>query len=491
MMGVEGLPQERLFLTNFSLDRRVRAGHPLRRVASVLDLSFVYGEVRETYGVNGNVSVPPPVIVKLLLLLVLYNVRSERELMETLPERLDWLWFLGYDLDTEVPDHSVLSKARKRWGEGVFRRLFERVVLQCVEAGLIDGRKVFLDASLVEADASPNSVVDLFKLHVAGTYRELTKRLEERDAPVCPPGREENGGMESPEGALPGRRGRREVNRRYVSGTDPDAAIVRKGTPDLYYKVHRAVDGRSEVITATEVTSGDVNEAHRMAPLLDQHASSARRSPQTVVADMKYGTVENFLLCSTRGLKAHIPDLGEAEAHRASMRAIFPASAFTYDAETDTYRCPQGQRLPRKSMHLHTQSIDYAAPKSVCQACPARHECTRNVMGRTIKRHFRQEELTAMREASRSSVSRRDIRLRQHWMERSFARAGRYGFKRSRWRGLWKMRIQEYLIATLQNLTVLLRYGQGPRRGILTRGEPLFPSLAAIPLSPPWLPAPT
>lgn len=69
------------------------------------------------YGDNGNVSVPPPVILKLMLLLVFYNVRSERELMATLPERLDWLWFLGYDLDSEIPDHSVLSQGARR-GQG-------------------------------------------------------------------------------------------------------------------------------------------------------------------------------------------------------------------------------------------------------------------------------------------------------------------------------------------------------------------------------------
>ena len=63
-----------------------------------------------------------------MLLLVFYNVRSERELMDTLPERLDWLWFLGYDLDSEIPDHSVLSQARKRWGAEVFRSFFERIV---------------------------------------------------------------------------------------------------------------------------------------------------------------------------------------------------------------------------------------------------------------------------------------------------------------------------------------------------------------------------
>ena len=70
----------------------------------------MYAEVADQYGIKGNASVPPPVILKLMLLLVLYNVRSERELMQTLPERLDWLWFLGYDLDSELPHHSVLSK---------------------------------------------------------------------------------------------------------------------------------------------------------------------------------------------------------------------------------------------------------------------------------------------------------------------------------------------------------------------------------------------
>ena len=64
---------------------------------------------------KGNVSVPPPVILKMMLLLILYNVRSERELMNTLPMRLDWLWFLDYDLDSEIPNHSVLSKARNRY----------------------------------------------------------------------------------------------------------------------------------------------------------------------------------------------------------------------------------------------------------------------------------------------------------------------------------------------------------------------------------------
>lgn len=108
MMGKQEQPQSNLFHYGINLDQRVRSNHPLRKINEVIDFDFAYNEVRHFYGRNGNESVPPPVILKLMLLLILYNVRSERELMETVPERMDWLWFLGYDLDSTIPNHSIL-----------------------------------------------------------------------------------------------------------------------------------------------------------------------------------------------------------------------------------------------------------------------------------------------------------------------------------------------------------------------------------------------
>ncbi len=243
MMGHQPPPQSKLFYTGFQLDKRVRRDHPLRKISTVVDFDFTYKEVVETYGDNGNVSVPPPVLLKLMLLLVFYNVRSERELMETLPERLDWLWFLGYDLDDEVPNHSVLSKARKRWGRELFQRFFERVVRQCVAAGLVDGRKIFVDASLIDADASQDSVVDTRDLNeqLSKKYRQLEARLDE-----------------APSAREPGPY--TEENLRYVSATDPDAALMKRGESKLRYQSHRAVEGSSEIITATALTPGDVSE---------------------------------------------------------------------------------------------------------------------------------------------------------------------------------------------------------------------------------------
>ena len=72
-----------------NLDKRIRSDHPLRRINGVLDLSFVRGQVAHTYGRRGNKSVPPRVIVRMMLLLFLDDIKSERELMRIIPERLD------------------------------------------------------------------------------------------------------------------------------------------------------------------------------------------------------------------------------------------------------------------------------------------------------------------------------------------------------------------------------------------------------------------
>lgn len=447
MMGYQAMPQSKLFYIGIDLDKKVRRNHPLRKINGIVDFDFVYSEVKESYGGNGNVSVPPTVILKLILLLVFYNVRSERELMETLPERLDWLWFLGYDLDSDLPDHSVLSKARKRWGVEVFKGFFERIVFQCVKSGLVDGKKIFMDSSLIEADASKNSVVDTHSLkrYLNKNYVELERRLEEKDVD----GDKKSAGT---------------VNQRYISTTDPEAAIVRyRGSKsNLSYKTHRAVDPTYEVITATEVTSGDINDAYRMTSLMDAHQDNTGYQPQVVVADSKYGTVENFLKCYDRGVNAHIYDIKSVLDRTTRNQDIYGHEKFIYDPETDTYVCLTGVRLKPRSFHEIKQIMSYSAPGKECSKCELKSKCTRDKYSRSIGRYLRQEELDKMRAISKTSAAKRDLKMRQHLMERSFARGKRYGYDQSRWRGLWRNQIQEYMTAAIQNIQVLLSFAKRP-----------------------------
>jgi len=453
MMGRQPNQQQKLFYESINLDHRIRSDHVLRQIAEHIGFDFIYREVQDSYGVNGNVSVPPPVILKMMLLLILYNVRSERELIATIPERLDWLWFLGFDLDEEVPNHSVLSKARARWGSEAFKRFFERIVSQCVQAGLVDGRKLFMDSCLIQANASNNSVVNTesLKRYLNKGYQKLQARLDEAEPVVAHPGA---------------------ANQSHLSTTDPDASVVRRGggKSKLKYQVHRAVDERCEVITATEVTTGAVHEAHRMDSLLDAHAHNTGVAAEVCVADSKYGTIENYLSCHDRGVKSHFGSLELGQRGSGRQAGIFPKESFTYDEATDSYICPAGERLTRRRFNTQRQHWEYTASRKRCAHCALHPQCTRSQTGRSLKRHKRQSELDRMLSQAESAQGRRDRRTRQHLMERSFGHGTRYGIKQARWRRQWRVEIQEYLTATIQNIGLLIRNLKEPLRAVAMPG---------------------
>ena len=125
MMGRQPKVQSKLFYTAFNLEQRVRKNHILRKVKHHIDFDFIYHEVKDTYGINGNESVAPPIILKMMLLLIFYNVRSERELAATIPERLDWLRFLDYDLDDDIPNHRVVGDVPRIFG--LFKMLIQKL----------------------------------------------------------------------------------------------------------------------------------------------------------------------------------------------------------------------------------------------------------------------------------------------------------------------------------------------------------------------------
>ena len=446
MMGRQQRVQTKLFYTKLYLDQRIRKDHILRKISKYIDFDFIYKEVKDKYGTRGNVSVPPPVILKMIFLLIFYNVRSERELMITIPERLDWLWFLGYDLDDEVPDHSVLSKARSRWGVEAFKTFFEQIVFQCVEAGLVDGSKIFMDSSMVQADASNNSVVnkESLKRYLNKSYQILESRLEEKQI--------SSGNDDAPKSGT--------ANRKHISTTDIDASVTRRGNSKskLQYQIHRGTDEKCEVITATDVTPGEVHESHLFESIIDIHENNTGGKVDIAVADSKYGTIDNYLTCHDREIKAHFKSLEETQKETGTKKGIFPKEDFIYDADKDIFICPAGQILKKRKYFKKRKHYEYAAAAGTCKSCQLREKCTKSKTGRTLKRHVRQDDLDKMLKQANSPESKKDIKTRQHLMERSFARSDRYGFKRARWRRLWRVQIQEYLTSTIQNIMTLLRY---------------------------------
>ena len=427
----------------FNLDQRVPTDHPLRSIAGLIDFDFIYEEVEEFYGTVGKPSVPPPVILKLMFLLAYENVPSERQLLAMLPLRLDWLWFLGMDLDSNIPDHSVLSKARTRWGTAAFRSLFQRVIHQANEAGLIDGRRIFCDGSLFDANASRKSVVTVGVVDLDAMSDELEQKLDGDQTSKDP-------AEEEPEGTVRAQR---------RSTTDPDAAVVTKpgaGPARPRYKAHRAVDDHSGVITATEVTSGDADEGQHLEDLINQHEFNTDSEAVVVVADTQYGTTENYLMCLDRAITPRMRLLANQNEARQKKNGLFTRDAFEYLEDANAYRCPAGELLGPKQNRQDRDAVRYGPDAHKCAHCELHDRCTTSA-ARSIMRHIRQSEIELALADLRTEPARADLKRRHHFMERSFAVAVRHGFKRCRWRELWRAEIHELLVATVQNVAVLAR----------------------------------
>lgn len=443
MMGIHQ-PQDSLFSYRVNLEHRVRRDHPLRRVLAVIDFTFVRAEVARFYGRNGHEGVDPIILTKLMFLLFFDDVPSERELMERLPERLDYLWFLGYNLDETTPHHSVLSKARARWGQAVFENIFLRTVQQCVEAGLVDGKKIHVDSSLIDAHTSKDSVIKSSPELIAAYKRAVAAQATKLDDTMTPEHYQA-------------------VNDTHVSTTDPDAALVRKGgraSARPRYHHHRAVDDAHGVITAVETTPGSIAENQKLSALLEQHEANTEQKADTVVGDSKYGTNENLATCVAAEIRPHLGVLEDKQKKPAGRAGLYEEKDFTYDEKSDRYRCPAGQELKRRRACARRHTVEYAPAAGVCAQCSLRQHCTTAAAGRTVQRHEQAALVAAGKAMARSPQARRDRRRRQTLIEGSFAQAANeHGFKRSRWRRLWRQQIQDWLIAAVQNVKLLMRAG--------------------------------
>jgi transposase len=516
MMGTQpSSRQPALFSYHIDLEQRVGADHLLRQVSAVLDLSFVIPSVRHLYGLSGNVSLDPQVILKMILLLFLYDVPSERELMEQIGVRLDFLWFLDFDLDSEIPHHSVLSKARARWGEEVFQKLFIRMLEQCVEAGLVSGSLLHIDSTIVKASASKDSVVasspemvnalrqayqqQRSKLQVLPAESQESAPAEQPSAsisqgPVAQPdvqkaqprlepvieissdaspegvnqsapattaaklrvlpeaSAEANPPVASPKSKLP-------VNTTHISTTDPEAHLARNksGVTELNYKEHRIVDDTYGVITAVATTTSSAADGSQLPGLYEQHTLSTGLEPAqvTIVGDRHYGTAANYIYCAQQEVRAH---LGEASPN-LEERGKLPLDQFVYEPSQDRLRCPGGHYLVLHQQRAEEQAKVYLIEDAqLCAQCPLRQQCTSSKLGRSIQRHVQAELVQAARAQAHSAAASQSFKRRRHVMEGSFADAfNNHGAKKARWRGLARQKIQSWLIATVQNLRVLMR----------------------------------
>jgi transposase len=461
---------------NLSLDRLVPEDHLLRQISQAIDFSFIHALCRPFYSHTGRPSVDPVVLFKMLLVGYLYGITSERRLARELSLNLAYRWFLGYDFDQPTPDHSVLSKARARFGPEVFESFFRRSIDLCREAGLLEEGPVYVDSTLIQASAAvdlmvrkedrlqpPLSVED----YVQRLYTENDPAPEDEEPPPQPK-------------AGPWLRRRRgspseypRPNQELQSRTDPEATLVNR--PEfgrhLAYKAHVAVAGRrGQVITAAVATTGAEADEHLLAEVLWQHRRLSGLKLGEVVADAKYGTSFNFLYLGRLGLQAFIP----LTRFGVMRKDIWGREHFQWLPEEDAYLCQAGQKLRRHSQVRGTQRVQYRAPRGSCAACPFRQQCAPSGRERTIHRSWGQEFVERTEDLLATSLGKQRLIERKTYIEGTFGLAKElHGLRRTRFRGRRRVQVQLWLTAAAMNIKRAVR-------SIATRGRPVAPALLPL-----------
>ena len=471
-----------------SLDELVPDDHFYRRLEGRLDLSFVREFVRPLYAGGGRPSVDPVVFFKLQLVMFFEDIRSERQLMRTVADRLSLRWYVGYDLHEPLPDHSSLTRIRERFGVEIFRRFFERIVEMCIEAGLVWGKELFFDATKVEANAAVDSLAqrwaveahleDLFdgdgpdgsEPEDAGELKGTTRLTD-----ALPSASDKTINAASAEGDWVSRDGRQDRSVRSgsyrriadtrASKTDPDATPMRYGKEKLRlgYHTHYVVDGgKSRVILNALVTSSEVMEQQPMLDLLWRTSFRFRLRPRRVTGDTAYGTRANIAAVERAGIHAYV-NLKDREN---PDKRFFSPSMFAYDKEQDVFRCPEGQELTPWNSGDSREGTRYKAKAKVCAACSIRAQCTPNKRGRTVFRHFDEGYVDRVRSYRGTFPYEKALRKRRVWVEPLFAEAKDWhGMRRFRLRRLEKANIEALLIAAGQNTKRLVAaQPRGPRK---------------------------
>lgn len=466
-----------------SLEQLVPPNHFYRHLERTLDLAFARDLVRDAYADIGRPSIDPVVFFKLHLVLFFEGLRSERQLMRVVADRLSLRWYVGYDFTETLPDHSSLTRIRERYGLEVFRRFFEAVVEQCITAGLVWGQELYVDSTDVAANASIDSLQPRFAVEA-----HLARLFDEKDE-------DDAGGGEPVPTRLPvaltdearvdladraatrhdwigeaGRPDRTRTSGPYrrtadfrASATDPDASPLRLSGAGacLGYHDHYVVDGgKARIILTALVTPAEVQDNQPAVDLLWRTRFRWKLRPRQVTADTKYGTVENIVAIEEQRMRAYLP------LSKVGQRAdVFGEQDFRYDAAADAYHCPGEKMLRFLSQSDATHRRIYQAPATDCTVCALRDKCTNSPRGRRISRDLDETYLDRVRGYHATESYAKAMRKRKVWVEPLFAEAKDWhGLRRFRLRGLERVNIQAQVIAAGQNLKRLLsQQGWGRR----------------------------
>lgn len=453
------------------IDELVPEDHLLRKIDRFIDFSFINKICAPYYSKDtGRPAVEPEILFKMLFLGYLYGIRSERRLVEEVKYNIAYRWFLGYTLKDKIPDASVIWQNRRRRyrNTDIPQQIFDEIVRQAMDAGLVGGKVLYTDSTHLKANANKNKYVNVTVEVTPKAYlKELDKAVAEdrKKHGKKPLKKKDDDGSSG--GSDTGERETKEIKQ---SKTDPESGFMhRDGKPKgFFYLDHRTVDKRANIITDTYVTAGNINDADPYVERIKEQIEKFGLEIKSVGIDAGYNTAYICKSLWDMGINA-------ATGYRRSSRqkGSFGKYMFRYVPEWDTYICPERKYLEYRTTNREGYR-EYRAQESHCSCCPRKGEClTEKQTCKSLQRHIWEDYKEWQRLYTLSDSGKEIYKGRKEHVERSFADSKElHGLRYCRLRGIDGVREQCLLTAAVQNIkkiALLLSRRENPLKNLLIR----------------------
>jgi len=431
------------FFYSFRLDEAVPDDHPVRAIAAVLDLSWVYSELTHFYAKIGRPSIDPVLMIRMLVVGYVFAIRSERALCREVQVNLAYRWFCGLSIEDKIPDHSAFSRIRhERFRESdMFRRVFERVVEACIAAGLIGGEGFAVDASLIVADANKQRSIPGTEWKKACAAERASRATREYLATLD----------DAAFGAAS------DVTPKFVSPSDPAAQWTgaMRGPAFFAYADNYLIDVKFGIIVDVEasraIRRAEVGAAKTMIERAEERFDL---KPQYLAADTAYGSAETLnWIVNEKKIAPHIPVVDKSGREDGSLSR----DDFAFDKARNVYICPQGKLLQTTGYVHDGTTLLYRARVSDCGPCPLKARCCPKAPERKIPRSIYEDARDVARALVGSAAFEQSRRNRKR-VEMLFAHLKRIlRLGRLRLRGPRGAQDEFTLGATAQNLRRLAK----------------------------------
>lgn len=404
--------QEKLFI-QFQLSDYVPQDNFYRQLKGILDFSFLYRSTAKYYGIEGQKSIDPVVFMKLMLVGYLENINSDRRIIANSRMRMDILYFIGYDLDEELPWHSTLSRTRQLYGEEEFMTLFKLVLKQCIDKGLIAGKRQAIDSVFVKANASMSSIVERQILEDVSSYnKELNENIDDDNASDKQPAVSDKTQVKKKTASD---KLNKRSNQSHFSPSDPDARMSYKPgkITRLNYLGQVSVDTAHHVITHIQAFHADQGDGGCLPEVIKKtmdNLAVGALSVKEVLADAGYSSEVALTMLAENNIEAFIPNKSGYKENR---------DGFNYDSDNDRYSCPNGKHLTFRHLKKKGENTHkiYKTNVADCLNCPFKGSCANSVGYKAIEDSIEKKLYEQMNQRVNTDKGKKMARLRSSTVE--------------------------------------------------------------------------